>query len=532
MALGEQWRRSVRDELALAADLRCRIHHDPRVSGDETDTAQAVAAAIGLPADPIADTGLLFDIPTAAPAAGRPIVLRSELDALPLTEQTGVPWSSSNGAMHACGHDIHLAAVTAVARAARTLDLPAPLKILLQPREEDIRSGAGDIVATGVPDSFAAIIAAHVQPQLSAGVFSITPGTVNAGVGDLEILIEGQGGHSGYPHTVADPILALAAVITASQQIAARRTDPTTGSVVMITTLAAGSASNAVPAAARASGSYRFMTETDRVMITESLSKIVSGIGAAHQVTGTVRFNGHQPPLNNNPALAERAATILSRTGSQIDRTWRSFGSDDFSHYSRSCPALMIFVGTGECGGGLHDPHYLPPDSTIVAVADALIAGYLAAAAQPQPTATKASDMPNPSTPDPATPPQFTIDGSRIHDIPSFYAELSRVLMPDSNWQLGQNLDALDDLLSGGVGALSDGSPVRIVWTDHDASRQALGTTTTENYYQHKADHGTPQAKAAAERALSQLRAGRGRTYYDLVQEVFADHPEIDLELD
>lgn len=389
MILGEDWRQRIREELPAAIELRHRVHADPRLSGDEADTTELVTEALLAPAgddagpgDPgvvTATTGRLLRIPTAGTPRGAPVVLRSELDALPIDERTGAPYAATNGAMHACGHDVHLAATVAVARAARTLPLPLPLQVLLQPREESLRSGARDVLDEGFGSDFGAIIGAHVQPRLPAGRYGVAPGAVNAGVGDFEVLIEGRGGHSAYPHTVADPVLALAAVITASQQISARRIDPTSGSVLMITMVEAGSAPNVVPETARAMGTYRFMSEEDRLQIEKALTEIVGASAAAHGTRGTVRYLDAEPTLINDPRLASGAAALLASAGRDVDRRWRSFGSDDFAYFGREVPSLMIFVGTGEAGGGLHDARFLPPDSVIIDVADALVAGYLAA---------------------------------------------------------------------------------------------------------------------------------------------------------
>jgi len=126
----------------------------------------------------------------------------------------------------------------------------------------------------------------------------------------------------------------------------------------------------------------------------------------------------------------------------------------------------------------------------------------------------------------------FRIEGSRVHDIPSLYAELGRVLMPDEDWTLGESLDALDDLLYGGFGALQGSAPSRVVWTDHEHARNALGPTATRAYYEAKLARPEVYSASTAQRALDALRAGTGPLYFDLVLQVFADHPDIELILD
>lgn len=381
MSLADHWRGRVKAGLEEAAALRRGIHANPRLSGDESDTAQLVAAALGFGIGvPVARTGMLIDVPgwTGAPTA--PIALRAELDALPVTERTNVPWAATNGAMHACGHDIHLAAAVAVAKAAAGLILPRPLAVLLQPREETGDSGARDVVQEGHTDHLAAVIAAHVQPQLDAHTIAVTAGAVNAGVNQFTISITGKEGHSGYPQTVVDPVLALSAVVVATQQVAARRVDPTVGSVVMVTQLNAGTATNVVPGSATARGTMRFMSTRDEHEIQAALTEIVTHTAAAYGAQGSICFDHGEPALLNDRSLASGCADRLAAAGYRVDIGWRSFGSDDFAFYCSSIPSLMIFIGTGPCGGGLHASDYLPPQETILRAADALILGYLAAA--------------------------------------------------------------------------------------------------------------------------------------------------------
>jgi amidohydrolase len=312
-------------------------------------------------------------------------VLRAELDALPLVEATGVSWAATDGRMHACGHDLHLAALAAVARSARRVDLPAPVVVLLQPREEVSDSGARDVIAEGAIDDAMAVVGAHVQPRLAAGTVAATPGPVNAAVDEFAISVRGRGGHSGYPHTVNDSVLALSSVVVALQQIGARRIDPVVGVACMVNQVRAGSAYNVVPDLATASGSLRTMRVEDAETAHQAITDIVQNVAAAYGCVGEVGFHNSEPVLVNDPVLASRAAALLTTMGHPVTREFRSFGSDDFSHYCEHTRGLMLFVGTGAANGGLHEPTYLPDDRYVETTADALIAGYCAAV-DPQPT--------------------------------------------------------------------------------------------------------------------------------------------------
>jgi amidohydrolase len=374
--LAVRWRDEVRRDLPDAVLLRHVLHASPYVGGAERPTAQAVVDWLGLgEGDVVAGTGRVLPV---APGEGTAVALRAELDALPIEERTGVPWASTNGAMHACGHDVHLAALACVARAATRLDLPRPLVALLQPREEGADSGARDVVAEGGLDGIGAVLAAHVQPRLPAGVVAATPGPVNASMDEFTVTVTGRGGHSGYPHTVDDSVLALSAIVVALQQVGARRIDPTVGVACMVNQLRAGSANNVVPGSAVGSGSLRTMRPEDRETAQRAIAEIVSGVGAGHGCSAEVAFEVGEPVLVNDVDLAVRAGEVLDALGHRVDPTFRSFGSDDFSHYCEASRGVMLFVGTGADGGGLHDPTYLPDDAYVGLVADALVAGYCA----------------------------------------------------------------------------------------------------------------------------------------------------------
>ena len=383
----ERLRTAVADELPAAVELRHALHREPRLSGREDDTADAVTAALGLgEGRRVARTGRLVRVGTAT---GPGVVLRAELDGLQLDEQTGAPFTATGGAMHACGHDVHLAGLVAVCRAVERVGGPAPLLALLQPREESAPSGARDVADSGVlaEEGAEVVVAAHVQPQLPAGVVNATPGPVNAATDEFTITLTGRGGHGGYPHTTVDPVLALAAVVLNLQQLVSRRVDPTVGAVLAVTQLDAGAAFNVVPETARARGGLRVMRNSDRTELVAALRGVAEHTAAAYGCTAEVHVEDNEPVLENDPELARAALPWLARAGVTVDDTFRSFGADDFAHFSEAHRALMLFLGVdgGEPGPdgrrpGLHSPRFLPADDVVAQVADALLAGYLAGA--------------------------------------------------------------------------------------------------------------------------------------------------------
>jgi amidohydrolase len=369
-------------ELPAAVELRHRLHAAPDLSGAEGPTRDAVLAALpaGLSVTSVAGTGAVARVG----GRGRAIGVRGELDALPVTERSTVDWTSARpGVMHACGHDVHLAALVALARAVHRVGGPAPLLAVLQPREETHPSGAWDIAESGVleAEQCVAMIGAHVQPLLDAGVVACTPGAVNASADEFTVTVRGMGGHAAYPHLTRDPVVALAHVVVALQTVVSRDVDPMSPVVLGVSTLSAGSAANVVPGTAVAEGTIRAMSAEDRVHVHRRLAAVAESVAKVHGCTADVQIRLGEPVLANDPELARATARLLADSGMVVVDTLRSAGSDDFAFFSQRLPSLMLFVGTrGGRGERLHSPTFLPDDETVRDVAQAMLAGYLAAA--------------------------------------------------------------------------------------------------------------------------------------------------------
>jgi amidohydrolase len=383
----ERWRTAVEAELPTAVELRRRVHLDPEPSGAERRTADRVVGAIDvedvLDICEVAGTGRLVRI---GADQGPSIAVRAELDALPGTEDPGNEHAASNGFMHTCGHDVHLSAVVALVRAARRLDLPVPIVALFQPREEHPPSGARDIVGAKVlqEHDVRAVIGAHLQPLLTSGTVAATPGAVNAAADTFEIVVHGRGGHGGYPHLTRDPVLAMAQILTALQQVVSRRIDPLHAAVLTVGKVQAGSAPNVIPDEARAEGTLRVLEEADRGPAHEELAAIVENTAAAFGCRGEVRVHEGEPALVNEPRLTGRTHAWLDALGFELSAPLRSCGADDFSYYGQVAPSLMMFVGVPAREGAtepttLHHPTFYPPDESVRDVALALLAGYLGA---------------------------------------------------------------------------------------------------------------------------------------------------------
>ncbi|MFT3887537.1 MAG: M20 family metallopeptidase [Arachnia sp.] len=364
-----------------AVALRREIHADPHLSGEEEPTRDRFVAATGwLDWSPVAHTGAWARLGPEGPAVG----LRAELDALPIAESTTVQWRSARpGVMHACGHDVHLAALWAMLSAARDLELPTGLVPILQPREETTPPGAVDVVSSGLlaDQSIEAMVGVHVQPQVEPGIVSTGAGAVNAAYDSFEIVVRGAAGHGAYPHLAVDPITTLAAIVDAVSGLPNRIIDPTHPTVVSFGLISGGTAPNVIPEEARARGTIRTFSDGDRYRLHRAIEGTAEAVATSRGAAATVRFRTGGPALVNDPGLVHRLDPLLTGLGITVAETpFRSCGSDDFAEYGSEAASVMCFVGTGRINGaGLHHGSFLPDREALRMAARAFAAGYVAA---------------------------------------------------------------------------------------------------------------------------------------------------------
>ena len=332
--------------------------------------------------DAIAGTGRLARVGSPrGPAVG----VRAELDGLPISERTDAPFRAPTN-MHACGHDVHMAALVSLVRAAHGLadELPAPLVAIFQPSEEAYPSGAAQIAAELEPQALVAGVAAHIHPELPWGAMALDPGAVNAASDAVEITIEGEPSHGAYPHQGRDPVLAIAQVVVALHAQVSRRLDPLHAGLLNVGTLEGGSAENVIPQQARARAALRAQRPQERLALRAMVQEVVEGIAAAHGCKGEVRLTEGEPPLENDPGIVELGHQLMRAAGLGRAREWRSYGSDDFAFLGELAPIAIGFVGLDGAPGfrsrPLHHPELLPPDEAVALVARAQALLYLAAA--------------------------------------------------------------------------------------------------------------------------------------------------------
>jgi amidohydrolase len=372
------------DELAQAIELRHRLHAAPELANREHLTAALVAEALPLPCTSSAGTGRLARV---GASDARALAIRAELDGLPMRERTAAAFSASGETMHACGHDVHMAALVALVRAAQKLadTLPTPLLAIFQPSEEALPSGAEQLVrdrlAAHPP---AAVLAAHVHPEVPWGSVALDPGVVNASSDSFDIMVTGQPSHAAYPHLGRDPVLAVAQIVVSLHAAAARRIDPLGPATLNVGVLEGGGAENVIPAHARARATVRAHRAHDREALRQLVGEVVTATADAHGCRASAELIPGEPALDNDPRIVAQTRALLAQAGLAGAGEWRSCGSDDFSFFGEIAPVAMAFVGLDGAPGftarPLHHPELLPPDDAVRAVARTQAALYVGAA--------------------------------------------------------------------------------------------------------------------------------------------------------
>jgi amidohydrolase len=376
----------VHDDAVTIADdlvrLRRDIHREPEIGLDLPRTQQKVLAALdGLPLELTLGRGL--SSVTAVLRGGRPgrtVLLRGDMDALPVTERTGLPYSSMiDGAMHACGHDLHTAMLAGAARllAARQPVLPGNVIFMFQPGEEGC-GGARLMIDEGVLDAAgerpAAAYALHVASAvLPAGVLTGRPGPMMAAADRLLVTVRGHGGHASLPHLAHDPIPAACEIVTALQTLVTRRFDLFDPVVITVGSFHAGTTSNVIPDEAHFEATVRSFSAAARDQVRAASVRLAAGVAAAHGLQADVEFvDGYPVTVNDaaETAFAEQAVTAVLGRGRFITQANPLAGAEDFSFVLDQVPGAFIMLGA--CPPGT-DPAGAPFNHAADAVFDDLI---------------------------------------------------------------------------------------------------------------------------------------------------------------
>lgn len=370
-----------------AVTHRRALHAIPEVGLELPETVAYVRGALkaaGLvPRD--CGGGLVVDIGSSGPL----VALRADMDALPVTEETGLAFASRRpGFMHACGHDAHAGGLLACAEAfAAAPPTGFRVRLIFQPGEEGY-FGARDMIAAGALDGVAAIEGGHVgdlSEELAPGQVGFSMGALMAASDMFEGAFLGSGGHGAVPHHARDPIPALAEYVLALQAFRNRVPDQRRPFVVSVCSLAAGSTYNVIPSEARFSGTARTLSADDRALAREGIERACAGVAATHGLSHSFRWIEGYPPLRNHPRAARVAKEAASGAlGASIARELSvpSMGGEDFAYYLERVPGCFWFMNTqGEEGSfPNHHPRFDVDESRLgdFAIAHMAIARALA----------------------------------------------------------------------------------------------------------------------------------------------------------
>lgn len=352
--------------------IRHTIHANPELSFQEYETSKFIAAELtklNIPfTQGMAGTGIVAVIEGKNPSK-KCLAIRSELDALPITEINDAPYKSKNeGIMHACGHDVHTAALLGVANVMNDLrnEWEGTLKLIFQPGEEMHPGGGSMMIAEGVLENpkVNAILALHVYPTLPAGVVGFRSGQYMASTDEIHIVIEGKGGHAALPHQTIDPIAISAQIIVALQQVISRRSNPIIPSVLSFGKIAGGTVNNVIPDKVEIAGTLRTMDENWRAEAHQLIRNIVTNTAEAFGAKATVDIPKGYPSLFNDEKLTEQvrgfAKDFLGEEN--VRELSLRMTADDFAFYSHAIPGCYFRLGTStnneKYTASVHNAHF------------------------------------------------------------------------------------------------------------------------------------------------------------------------------
>jgi amidohydrolase len=355
-------------------DIRRDIHAHPELGFDTTRTAALVARELrelGLhPKEAVGRTGVVAELHGELP--GPCLLIRADMDALPIQERTGLPFASTVvGHMHACGHDMHTATLLGAAKilAGHADRIAGSVRLVFQPAEETAASGAAAMVADGVADNAQMCLSFHNDPELPTGRFGYTRGSPNASCDDFDLVIQGRSAHASRPHRAVDPIVVAAAIIMQLQTIASRTADPVEPVVLSIGHVRGGTTHNVIPESCLLQGTFRCRSPASRRAVEDALRRICNGVSAAMGASCVVTLSGGTPALvNNETVLNAVLAAVARQFGEQaLIPVQGKFQSEDFSFISERIPGCQLLIGSSKPGhqDQLHNASYDPDERCI-----------------------------------------------------------------------------------------------------------------------------------------------------------------------
>ena len=345
--------------------LRRDIHREPELGFGTKKTAEKVLSALeGLPLDVqtgVAENGIVATL--RGEGDGPTVGLRADMDALPIHEETGLPFASKlEGKMHACGHDGHTSMLVGAAHALSGMRerFNGTVKFFFQPAEEG--GGGGKVmVEAGVADDVAAVFALHLWPGFPLGTAATKAGPIMAAADAFEMTIRGSGGHGAFPHLTADAITMAAQIVTVLQTVVSREVNPVEPAVVTVGEIGAGSAFNIIPEKARLGGTVRTLNEDLRRMMPERIERIARGVAQGMRGDAEFDYEFSYPVTMNEEGAARTALGVIRGLFGEehtLELANPSMGAEDFAFFLEKIPGAFIWLGVGEEVSFLHTPTF------------------------------------------------------------------------------------------------------------------------------------------------------------------------------
>lgn len=352
----------------LIADRR-HLHQHPELAWHEEETAQYVTErlrALGLEVETgVGGTGVVGLL--RGDQSGKTVLLRADMDALPIEEQNDVTYRSQNpGVMHACGHDAHTAMLLGAARllSERRSEIPGMVKFVFQPAEEVPPGGAQAMIKAGVLESprVDAAFGVHIGQDMPLGTVGVTTGPMNAASDRFEVTIAGQGGHAARPHLSVDPVVIASHCILGLQTLVSREVDPLEQVVVTIGALHAGTIANVIPETATLAGTVRTFNPDVRQYVAERLPTLIKDMAHAMRATADTRYDFGYPALVNDEAMTdlvrEVARDVVGERG--VVERQPSMGGEDMAYFLRQVPGSFFRIGSNNPDRSLTYGHHHP----------------------------------------------------------------------------------------------------------------------------------------------------------------------------
>ena len=349
--------------------LRRDFHMHPELGYEEFRTSQIVydyLKELGLEVNKVAKTGVVGLLRGSEP--GKTVMLRADLDAIPQSEKTNLPFKSINeGVMHACGHDGHMSMLMIAAKILTKYkeELKGNIKFVFQPNEEE--AGALDMINEGVLENptVDAAFGIHLWTPLKSGEIGLAEGPVMAALEEFELVIIGKAGHTGSPHTAIDPIIASTNIIQTIQSIQTREIDPLNPIAIMIGKINGGTGRNIIADQVEIGGTIRFLfknEEAEKKVLLEKFERVIKGICLAMNVEYSLKFIPSNPSLQNSSKMVNYIRKAAIETFGVEDNfvEYRCMAGEDFAEFSQRVPSLFYFIGNGNEEKGTNFPHHHP----------------------------------------------------------------------------------------------------------------------------------------------------------------------------